>query len=64
MFQIANLEQQVLESSEKLKSAEHQIIEKQQHMDKLVSTTVVQAQHTQLGRAKIYQPGTVGRLSL
>lgn len=33
--QIANLEQQILESSERLKSAEHQIIEKQHHMDKL-----------------------------
>lgn len=38
LFQIANLEQQVLESSERLKSAEQQITEKQQHMDKLVST--------------------------
>ncbi|XP_074493585.1 golgin subfamily A member 1 isoform X2 [Sebastes fasciatus] len=33
--QIANLEQKVLETSERLKSAEHQITEKQQHMDKL-----------------------------
>ncbi|XP_055360242.1 golgin subfamily A member 1 isoform X2 [Betta splendens] len=33
--QITNLEQQVLESSEKLKSAEQQITEKQQQMDKL-----------------------------
>ncbi|XP_041793916.1 golgin subfamily A member 1 isoform X2 [Chelmon rostratus] len=33
--QIANLEQQVLDSSERLKSAELQITEKQQHMDKL-----------------------------
>ncbi|XP_078106130.1 golgin subfamily A member 1 isoform X1 [Sander vitreus] len=32
--QIANLEQKVQESSERLKSAEHQITEKQQHMDK------------------------------
>ncbi|XP_068590377.1 golgin subfamily A member 1 isoform X2 [Cebidichthys violaceus] len=33
--QIANLEQNVLESGERLKSAEHQITEKQQHVDKL-----------------------------
>uniref|UniRef100_A0A3Q1I4K2 Golgin subfamily A member 1 n=1 Tax=Anabas testudineus TaxID=64144 RepID=A0A3Q1I4K2_ANATE len=33
--QIANLEQQVSEGSEKLESAEQQITEKQQHMDKL-----------------------------
>uniref|UniRef100_UPI0037E74585 golgin subfamily A member 1 isoform X2 n=1 Tax=Semicossyphus pulcher TaxID=241346 RepID=UPI0037E74585 len=33
--QIANLEQQVSDSSERLKSAEQQITEKQQHMDKL-----------------------------
>ncbi|XP_040898116.1 golgin subfamily A member 1 isoform X1 [Toxotes jaculatrix] len=33
--QVADLEQQVLESSEGLKSAEQQITEKQQHMDKL-----------------------------
>ncbi|XP_040011482.1 golgin subfamily A member 1 isoform X3 [Xiphias gladius] len=33
--QVANLEQQVLENSERLKSAERQITEKQQHMDKL-----------------------------
>lgn len=33
--QIANLEQKVLESSERLKTAEHQITEKQQHIDKL-----------------------------
>lgn len=37
VFQIANLEQQVLESSERLKSAEQQITEKQQHVEKLVS---------------------------
>ncbi|XP_040011483.1 golgin subfamily A member 1 isoform X4 [Xiphias gladius] len=35
--QVANLEQQVLENSERLKSAERQITEKQQHMDKLSS---------------------------
>ncbi|XP_018524539.1 golgin subfamily A member 1 isoform X2 [Lates calcarifer] len=33
--QVANLEQQVLDSSERLKSAEQQITDKQQHMDKL-----------------------------
>ncbi|XP_038560247.1 golgin subfamily A member 1 isoform X1 [Micropterus salmoides] len=33
--QIANLEQQVLESSDRLKSSEQQITEKQQYMDKL-----------------------------
>ncbi|XP_060927767.1 golgin subfamily A member 1 isoform X1 [Limanda limanda] len=33
--QVANLEQQIIENSERLKSAEHQITEKQQHMDKL-----------------------------
>lgn len=33
--QIANLEQKVLDSNERLKSAEQQITEKQQHMDKL-----------------------------
>nr|XP_046241980.1 golgin subfamily A member 1 isoform X3 [Scatophagus argus] len=33
--QIANLEQQVLDSSERLKNAEQQITEKQQHVDKL-----------------------------
>ncbi|KAK9523207.1 hypothetical protein VZT92_019614 [Zoarces viviparus] len=33
--QIADLEQNVLESGERLKSAEHQITEKQQHVDKL-----------------------------
>ncbi|XP_031732664.1 golgin subfamily A member 1 isoform X1 [Anarrhichthys ocellatus] len=33
--QIADLEQNVLESGERLKSAEHQIIEEQQHVDKL-----------------------------
>ncbi|XP_070689379.1 golgin subfamily A member 1 isoform X2 [Pempheris klunzingeri] len=33
--QITNLEQQVLESSERLKSTEQQISEKQQHVDKL-----------------------------
>ncbi|XP_023140989.1 golgin subfamily A member 1 isoform X1 [Amphiprion ocellaris] len=33
--QIANLEQQLLESSERLKSTEQQITEKQQHIDKL-----------------------------
>ncbi|XP_045890551.1 golgin subfamily A member 1 isoform X1 [Micropterus dolomieu] len=33
--QIANLEQQVLESSDRLKSAEQQITEKQKYMDKL-----------------------------
>uniref|UniRef100_A0A3P8VKQ3 Golgin subfamily A member 1 n=1 Tax=Cynoglossus semilaevis TaxID=244447 RepID=A0A3P8VKQ3_CYNSE len=33
--QVANLEQQVLEYGEKLKSAEHQVTDKQQHMDKL-----------------------------
>lgn len=36
--QITNLEQQLLESSERLKSTEQQITEKQQHIDKLVST--------------------------
>uniref|UniRef100_A0A4W6G4L8 Golgin subfamily A member 1 n=1 Tax=Lates calcarifer TaxID=8187 RepID=A0A4W6G4L8_LATCA len=36
--QVANLEQQVLDSSERLKSAEQQITDKQQHMDKLVRT--------------------------
>ncbi|KAK1892950.1 Golgin subfamily A member 1 [Dissostichus eleginoides] len=33
--QIADLEQKVVESSDRLRSAEHQITEKQQHMDKL-----------------------------
>ncbi|XP_053277654.1 golgin subfamily A member 1 isoform X2 [Pleuronectes platessa] len=33
--QVANLEQQIIENSERLKSAEHQITEKQRHMDKL-----------------------------
>ncbi|KAM8761156.1 golgin subfamily A member 1 isoform 2-T3 [Acanthopagrus schlegelii] len=33
--QIANLEQKLLDSNERLKSAEQQITEKQQHMDKL-----------------------------
>ncbi|CAK6959657.1 golgin subfamily A member 1 [Scomber scombrus] len=33
--QIANLEQQVLETSERLKSSEQQITEKEQHMEKL-----------------------------
>ncbi|XP_019957956.2 golgin subfamily A member 1 isoform X1 [Paralichthys olivaceus] len=33
--QVANLEQQIIESSERLKSAQQQITEKQQHMDKL-----------------------------
>lgn len=41
LLQIANLEQQVLDSSERLKSAEQQMTEKQQHMDKLVSTATV-----------------------
>lgn len=40
LFQIANLEQQVRDSSERMKSAEQQITEKQQHMDKLVSTVM------------------------
>lgn len=59
MFQIANLEQQVLESSEKLKSAEQQITEKQKHVDKLVSTMILRAQLTQLVRVKIHQPDSV-----
>lgn len=42
LFQIANLEQQVLESSERLKSAEQQFTEKQQHMEKLVSSSYSQ----------------------
>lgn len=41
LFQIANLEQKVLDSNERLKSAEQQITEKQQHMDKLVSTAII-----------------------
>lgn len=43
LFQIATLEQQILESSEKLRSAEQQITEKQQLMDKLVSNTCSQS---------------------
>lgn len=38
-FQIAQLEQQVVESSERLSSAQQQIAEKQQNMEKLVSAT-------------------------
>ena len=40
LFQIANLERKLLDSNERLKSAEQQITEKQQHMDKLVSTAI------------------------
>lgn len=38
LFQIAKLEQQVRESGEKLRNAELQMKDKQQHMEKLVSS--------------------------
>lgn len=39
LFQVAQLEQQILESSERLKSAQQQFTEKQQQMEKLVRTS-------------------------
>lgn len=39
LFQISSLEQQLSESSERLKSAEQQITEKEQVTEKLVSET-------------------------
>ncbi len=55
LFQIANLEQQVLESNERLKSAEQQITDKQQHMDKLVSNTTVKCTELVRNRLDISQ---------
>lgn len=54
VFQITNLEQQVLESSEKLRSTEQQIREKQQHMDKLVSITAQLMQRASICRKQPY----------